>query len=186
VVGTGRVAWNLIFAYRAVRPLEKTFVWGRDHAKARQLASAAGDLGLQAEAVEDVEATARGVDVISCATFSPDPLVLGDWLRDGTHLDLVGGYRPEVRETDDTSIRRANVFCDTLTGAPKAAGDLTQPLASGILKFDDLVDLYALVQGRHPGRTSADEITMFKSVGASLEDFAAATLVYEQVKRERG
>ena len=114
-------------------------MWGRDHAKARQLASAAGDLGLEAEAVEDIEATARGVDVISCATFSPDPLVLGDWLRDGTHLDLVGGYRPEVRETDDTSIRRANVFCDTLTGAPKAAGDLTQPLASGVLNFDDLV-----------------------------------------------
>ncbi|MGB0551795.1 MAG: ornithine cyclodeaminase family protein [Alphaproteobacteria bacterium] len=186
VVGTGRVAWNLIFAHRAVRPLEMTYVWGRDHAKARRLAAAAGDLGLQAEAVEDIEATARSVDVISCATFSPEPLVLGEWLRDGTHLDLVGGYRPEVRETDDTSIRRANVFCDTLTGAPKAAGDLTQPLASGVLNFDDLVDLYALVQGRHPGRTSADEITMFKSVGASLEDFAAAVLVYEQVKQERG
>lgn len=185
VVGTGRVAWNLIMAYRAVRPIEKTMLWGRNLKKAQQLASEAGDLGLEVEAVADLEAASRKADAISCATFSPDPLVLGDWLSPGTHLDLVGGYRPEVRETDDTSVRRANVFCDTLAGAPKAAGDLTQPLASGVLKLDDLVDLYSLVRGEHDGRISADEITMFKSVGASLEDFAAAVLVYEQVLAAR-
>lgn len=183
VVGTGRVAWNLILAYRAVRPIEKTYVWGRDPVKARQLAAAAGDLGLQAEAITNIEAAVPDADAISCATFSPAPLVQGDWLSAGTHLDLVGGYRPEIREADDTAVRRAKVYCDTLTGAPKAAGDLTQPLASGALRMEELADLYDLVQGRNPGRTSADDITMFKSVGASLEDFAAAVLVYEQVKK---
>ena len=141
-------------------------------------------LGLDAEAVKDIEVTTRQADVISCATFSPEPLVFGEWLKEGAHVDLVGGYRPEVRETDDTTIQRATVFCDTLTGAPKAAGDLTQPLESGILQFEDLNDLYALVGGDHPGRTSGSEITMFKSVGASLEDFAATVLIYEQVSKK--
>ena len=185
VVGTGRVAWNLIFAHCAVRSLEKTFIWGRNYDKAHAMAADATKLGANVEAVEDVEAATRGSDIISCATFSADPIVFGDWLQEGAHLDLVGGYRPEVRETDDTSIRRSTVFCDTLGGAPKAAGDLTQPIASGVLKFKELHDLYALVGGSHPGRTSDDEITMFKSVGASLEDFAAAVLIYEQVAKEK-
>ncbi|MEC7302532.1 MAG: ornithine cyclodeaminase family protein [Pseudomonadota bacterium] len=185
VVGTGRVAWNLIFAHCAVRSLEKTFIWGRNYDKARAMAADATKLGANVEAVEDVEAATRGSDIISCATFSADPIVFGDWLQEGAHLDLVGSYRPELRETDDTSIRRATVFCDTLGGAPKAAGDLTQPIASGVLKFKELHDLYALVGGSHPGRTSDDEITMFKSVGASLEDFAAAVLIYEQVAKEK-
>jgi len=185
VVGTGRVAWNLIFAHRAVRPLEKTFIWGRNFDKARGMAADAAELGADVEAVEDVEAATRQSDIISCATFSADPIVYGDWLKEGAHLDLVGGYRPEVRETDDTSVRRATVFCDTLGGAPKAAGDLTQPLASRVLKLEDVNDLYALVGGEHPGRTSETEITMFKSVGASLEDFAAAVLIYEQVSKEQ-
>ncbi len=185
VVGTGRVAWNLLLAYRAVRPIAKTIVWGRNEAKARRLAAAAGDLGLEAEAVTDIEAAVRAADAVSCATFSPAPLVRGDWLQPGAHLDLVGGYRPEVRETDDAAIRRASVFCDTLGGAPKAAGDLTQPLASGVLKLEEIVDLYGLVQGAHPGRRSDEEITLFKSVGASLEDFAAAVLVYEQVRKSK-
>ena len=131
------------------------------------------------------ESAAREADIISCATFSPDPVVQGEWLAAGAHLDLVGGYRPEVRETDDEAIRRARVYCDTVTGAPKAAGDLTQPIAAGVLNPDDLIDLYALAQGRDIGRVSDDEITIFKSVGASLEDFAAAALVYEQVKNQR-
>ena len=84
------------------------------------MAADATKLGANVEAVEDVEAATRGSDIISCATFSADPIVFGDWLQEGAHLDLVGGYRPEVRETDDTSIRRATVFCDTLGGAPKS------------------------------------------------------------------
>jgi len=186
VVGTGRVAWNLIFAHRAVRPIEMTYIWGRDLAKARRMATAAGDFGIRAKPVEDIEAAACEADVVSCATFSPDPLVKGEWLGAGTHLDLVGGYRPEVRETNDESIRRSRVFCDTLNGAPEAAGDLTQPIASGVLDLKDVIDLYALSQGHDMGRKSDEEITLFKSVGVSLEDFAAAVLVYEQVRGKSG
>ena len=185
VVGTGRVAWNLIFAHRAVRAIDTTYIWGRNYDKAKRFAAEACESGILAAAVETAEAAAREADVISCATFSPDPVVKGEWLAAGAHLDLVGGYRPEVRETDDEAIRRARVYCDTVTGAPKAAGDLTQPIAAGVLNPDDLIDLYALAQGRDIGRVSDDEITIFKSVGASLEDFAAAALVYEQVKKKR-
>lgn len=179
VVGAGRVAWNLIQAYRAVRPVECTLVWGRDPVKARRLAAAAGDLGLDAQPVEDLERAVRDADMVSTATLSAEPLIRGDWLHPGIHLDLVGGYRPEVREADDAAVRRASVFCDTLAGAPRAAGDLTQPIASGLLRPEDLVDLHALARGDHPGRDHDEEITLFKSIGASLEDFAAAVMLYE-------
>ena len=173
VVGTGQVAWNLIFAHCAVRSLEKTFIWGRNYDKARAIAADATKLGANVEAVEDVEAATRGSDIISCATFSADPIVFGDWLQEGAHLDLVGGYRPEVRDGRYV-YSPCNCILRYAGRAPKSAGDLTQPIASGVLKFKELHDLYALVGGSHPGRTSDDEITMFKSVGASLEDFAAA------------
>ena len=80
-------------------------------------------------------------------------------------------------------MRRATVFCDTLAGATKAAGDLTQPLAAGVIQLEDITDLYALARGEHPGRRTPEEVTLFKSVGASLEDFASAVLIYEQVKK---
>jgi ornithine cyclodeaminase len=183
VVGTGRVAWNLLLAHRAVRPIQKTYIWGRDFIKARRLAGAAGDIGLAAEAVDDLAAAVGLADIVSSATLSPDPLIRGEWLKPGVHVDLVGGYRPEVREADDTVVRRASVFCDTLSGAPHAAGDLTQPIEAGLLRIEDIVDLIALTRDAHPGRSSEEEITMFKSVGASLEDFAAAVLVYEKIVR---
>ena len=180
VVGTGRVAWNLIQAYRAVRPIKSTLIWGRNADKANEMALAAGKMNISVEAVVDLEKAVGQVDIISCATFTAEPLVLGSWLAYGAHLDLVGGYKPDVRETDDASIQRGTVFCDSLTGAPNAAGDLVKPLEAGLLRIEDIVDLHALVKGIHPGRMCKNEITVFKSVGVSLEDFAAAVLVYEE------
>ena len=101
-------------------------------------------------------------------------------LAPGTHLDLVGGFTPSMRETDDSAIRRAAVFVDTRAGATKEAGDIVQPLASGALTVDAIRgDLYDLARGRVPGRTARDEITLFKSVGSALEDLAAAQLAFE-------
>ena len=99
----------------------------------------------------------------------------------GTGGTVSGSFSTDVRESDDEVIRRATVFCDTREGAPVSSGDLAGPIAAGMLTADDIPDLFDLARGNHPGRTSDDEITAFKSVGASLEDFAAAVLVYEQV-----
>jgi ornithine cyclodeaminase len=111
-----------------------------------------------------------------------EPLVKGEWLRAGTHGDLIGAYTPEMRETDSAVISRGQVFVDTLAGARSEAGDLLHAVEEGAFDFDEVEsDLCALVSGQHVGRASQDEITIFKSVGAACEDLAAAILAYERL-----
>ena len=113
----------------------------------------------------------READIVSCATLSATPLIRGKWLKKGAHLDLVGAYAPKMREADDDAIRRSRVYVDTRIGAPKEAGDIVQPLKKGILKKTGIRgDLYDLCRGKAKGRTKPSEITLFKSVGASVED----------------
>lgn len=183
MVGAGALAPMLIRAHRAARPsIREVRIWNRNPEKARALAAEIAGEGVAAEAVDDIEAAAREADLISCATLSTEPLVKGAWLKPGAHLDLVGAFRPDMRETDDEALRRATVFVDTRAGATKEGGDIVQPLADGVIGADDIVaDLYDLCGGVHGGRTAEDEITMFKSVGAALEDLAAAGLVAERV-----
>ncbi len=183
MVGTGRLAPNLIAAHMTVRPIKRVTVWGRNRDKAAAVAE--GVSGVEARAVDDLDAAVAEADIISCATLSADPLVHGRFLKPGAHLDLVGGYTPAMREADDEAVRRATVFCDTMEGAPTEAGDLVQPLKSGVLSESGIVaDLYDLCRGKHAGRASGDEITLFKSTGAALEDLAGALLAYEQAIEE--
>ena len=121
-------------------------------------------------------------DIVSCATLSATPLVEGAWLREGQHLDLVGAYTPQMRESDDRAIVRARVHVDTRAGVLKEGGDITQPLANGTIREKDVVaDLFELARGQQTGRLAGDAttITLFKSVGAALEDLAAAELAVE-------
>jgi len=183
VCGTGRLSLNLIQAHATGRPLKRIGIWGRDREKAAGIAREAQALGLAAEPVADLQAAARSADIISCATLSGAPLIQGEWLKPGAHLDLIGGFKPDMREADDTAIRRAQVFVDTRAGAMKEAGDITQPLKNGVLAADDIrAELRELVNGAHPGRTDDADITLFKSVGAALEDLAGAILAYEYVR----
>jgi ornithine cyclodeaminase len=184
VCGTGRLSVNLMEAHSRVRPLKRIHVWGRKNDNAQKTAAEARALGLDASAVADLETAARTADMISCATLSMTPIVKGEWLKAGAHLDLIGGFKPDMRETDDAAISRASVFVDTRAGAMKEGGDIVQPLQSGVLKPDDIrAELSELVGKVHPGRRSAEEITLFKSVGAALEDLAGAILAYESSRR---
>ncbi len=181
MVGTGTLAPQLILAHAAVRPICNVLIWGRDPDKAARLAKHLDRTDFRVEATDDLEAAARGAHVISCATLSPEPLVRGAWLQPGQHLDLVGGFRPDMRETDDTAIRRARVFVETRAGACTEAGDIVQPLESGVLAAEDIAaDLFALTRGERAGRRFYDQITLFKSVGTALEDLAAAQLTVER------
>lgn len=183
VVGTGRLSLHLIEAHATVRPLNRISVWGRNLAKAEETAAAARELGFAAEAVDTLEPCVHQADIISCATLANDPLMCGDWLKPGAHLDLVGGFRPSMREADDVAIRRARVYVDTRGGAMTEAGDIVQPLANGSLTPEGICgELSELVRGTIHGRGSPEEITLFKSVGAALEDLAGAILAYETVK----
>ncbi len=126
----------------------------------------------------DLEQAVRGADIVSCATLSTAPLVRGAWLRPGTHLDLVSAFNLAMREADDEALRRAAVFVDT-EAALGEGGDVAVALAAGAIGRDHVRGtLSELVRGARPGRSAPDEITLFKSVGATLEDLAAAMLVW--------
>lgn len=179
MVGTGRLSLNLMQAHSITRPLKRFFIWGRNPTKADETAKEARALGIDAVIVDDLAEAARRADIISCATLSDTPLIRGEWLKPGAHLDLVGAFKPTMRESDDEAVRRSSVIVDTRAGAMKEGGDIVQPLKNGVLMKDDIkAELADLAHGRHPGRISADEITLFKSVGAALEDLAGAILAY--------
>ncbi len=183
VIGAGALSPFLAKAHAAVRPVETIRIWNRTHVNAEKVAAQLQAEGFRAEAASDLDTELAEADIISSATISPTPLVKGHLLKPGAHVDLVGGFTPELRESDDDAIRRARVYVDTRAGATKEAGDIVQPLASGVLAAEDIVaDLFELTRGEKEGRRSAGEITLFKSVGAALEDLAAGIAVYEALR----
>ena len=178
VVGAGRVGSLVAHAHAAARPIDDVQVWSRDAASARALAGRLVSEGVAARAVADLAHAAAHADIVSCATLSADALIRGEWLAPGTHLDLIGGFTPAMREADDAAFLGADVWIDTPEALAKA-GDLLQPIASGALRREDVRGTLAdLCAGRFM-RRDAEQRTVFKSVGTALEDLAAAILVHE-------
>jgi ornithine cyclodeaminase/alanine dehydrogenase-like protein (mu-crystallin family) len=182
VIGAGALAPFLAKAHSAVRPVREIRIWNRTFANAEKVAISLRAEGFDAAAVGDLERALGEADIVSSATISPAPLVKGAFLKPGTHVDLVGAFTPQMRESDDDAVKRARVYVDTRAGATKEAGDIVQPLQSGALKAENIVaDLHELTRGEKAGRQSADEITLFKSVGAALEDLAAGIEVFKRL-----
>ena len=122
----------------------------------------------------------RDADIVSCLTASPIPVLEGAWLKAGAHVDLVGGFTPAMRESDDEAILRARIFVDHRGLVTAHCGDISDPLGRGVLRPDDVLgDLFDLCGGRVPGRTSADDITLFKNGGGGHLDLMAAMAFYE-------
>ncbi|MBX9587660.1 MAG: ornithine cyclodeaminase family protein [Hyphomonadaceae bacterium] len=181
MVGAGALAPFLIRAHASVRPIREIVVWNRSPQRARALVAMLAPFGLTARIVDDLARAAGEADIISTATLSSEPLIRGAWLKPGVHVDCVGAFKPGMRETDDDVVRQARIFVDTRAGAFAEAGDILQPLQSGAIGRDAVLgDLFDLARGTVAGRGSAGEITLFKSVGAAIEDLAAAVAVYEQ------
>jgi ornithine cyclodeaminase len=178
MVGAGRLAKVLPQAHASTRPIDKVLVWGRSLQKAEQTAKTLQADGLNASAIASLFDAVAQADIVSCATLSAEPLIHGDWLRPGTHVDLVGAFTPAMRETDDRVLVRAHsVWCDTRDGALAEAGDIVQAIASGAFDAERIEgDLAMLCRDDGPARRHADDITVFKSVGMALEDLAAAHL----------
>jgi len=185
VIGTGRAAGQLVEAHCSERPIEEVRIWGRnpDNAeKARARAEGAvGATGVRCITISDVETGAAGADIITAATLADDPLLRAEWVEPGTHVDLVGAFKPTMCEADPATIAKADqVFVDTMEGAMDEAGDLIQAVDAGVFSFDDVAgDLYKLSAGDKLLRKGADEITVYKSVGVALQDLAAAQLCVE-------
>jgi len=179
VVGTGTLAPYLAAAHCAVRAIDQVQVWGRSFEHAATLAASLVRDGLAAVPVADLTEGLAGADIVTCATTAREPLVRGALVRPGTHVDLVGAYTRDMRESDDELVARAEIFVDTCAGALAEAGDLLQPLANGTITREKIRgELADLASERHPGRRSRDEVTLFKSVGTALEDLCAARLVF--------
>ena len=179
IVGTGKLAPYLAEAHCQFHQFDRILVWGRDNAAAIGLADILqARIDLRCEARANLEEAVRSANFIATATASTTPLISGEWLAPGTHLDLVGGYRPDMREVDDAAVRRSRVFVDSYQGAFAEAGDIIAPLGNDILDRADVADLADLLANRCAGRTDPFQITLFKSVGHALSDFAAARLAY--------
>lgn len=185
IVGAGRVAAVLAQAYRAVRPITQVRVWNRSAASGARLVSQLQAQGIDAQATTDLESSVRWADVVSCATLSTQPLVQGAWLRPGTHLDLIGAFTPAMRESDDACFQGTRVYVDTEEALMKA-GDLLDPMRSSVFDASQVQGTLAqLCRQQKAGRASAQEVTVFKSVGNALEDLAAAEMAYLQMRATR-
>lgn len=172
LVGSGRIATELAFAYRAVRDIRHVSVYSPTHRNAEKLAHHLRDNGFDAGVCDDLQGGMENADVVACATLSKEPIVRGAWLTSGQHVALIGGYLADMREADDETMERAAVWVDTVA-ALKEAGDV-MVLSEGDIK-GTLFDLCGVdsVAGRE------NMITVFKSVGDAVQDLAAAAIALE-------
>jgi ornithine cyclodeaminase len=176
VAGAGGLAPHVIEAHRATRPaIDRVLIWNRTAERAERLAAAQRALGVPAEAVRSMADALPIADIVSCVTMATEPVVKGALLKRGAHVDLIGAYLPEMRESDDDTIRRAGqMFLDTRVFCERS-GDVLEPLNRGIITREQLVaDLFDLATGRHPGRISDDQITVYKNCGGGHLDLFTA------------
>jgi ornithine cyclodeaminase len=174
LVGAGALAPHFARAHAAVRPIKRVLVFNRTPEKAVATAAEIGG-----EAVTNLAAAMAEADIISGITSATGPVIKGQWVRPGTHIDLVGAYKPEMRETDGPAVGMARVYVDTREGALHEAGDLLMAQLEGHFKWADIQgDLFELTRGTMMGRKTDSEVTLFKSSGTALEDLAAAAMVY--------
>ena len=173
IVGAGTVGYSLYEAYGAAFPQAKFTVWNRSTAGARAMQAACPDIAI----ADDLETAVKAADVITSATMSTDPIIKGEWLQPGQHIDLIGAYRPDMREVDDAALNRARVFVDSRETTIGHIGELKIPIAAGTFKADDVVaDYYQLDQFvRH----NPDEITLFKNGGGAHLDLMTSRYILE-------
>jgi ornithine cyclodeaminase len=176
LVGAGTVARSMVEAYRSVWPDAQFTVWSRTRATAESMGLPVAD---------DLEAAVKAADVICTCTLTKEPLVKGDWLQPGQHLDLIGAYTPAMREVDDTAMARARVFVDARATTIHHIGELMAPLASGAISESDVIaDFYddpALFT-----RRSADEITIGKNGGGAHLDLMTASYIAQALAESAG
>lgn len=185
MIGTGALSINLIKAHATVRPIKEVFIWGRNFEKATAICNVLKNEIFTITAIKIIEEKIAKVDIISCATLSKKPLVLGKYLKNGQHIDLVGAYKKDMREADDETISKASVYVDTFQGGLKESGDIVIPLQNRTLKEENIkADLFQLCSNQKKGRSTEEEITVFKSVGHALEDLAAANYYYNKYLNE--
>ena len=180
MIGTGNLAPHMIKAHCVVRNYSRILIWGRNEEKAERLALSLNIKDKEILAKNDIKEALNVADVISCATLTQKPLIMGDWIKPGQHLDLVGAFTPDMAEADSKAIAKSKVVVDTYEGALSESGELINALKEGRIEKEHILsDLRELVLEEKNIRKDSNDITLFKSVGTALEDLAAAELVIE-------
>ncbi|KAF5800503.1 putative thiomorpholine-carboxylate dehydrogenase [Helianthus annuus] len=186
MIGAGSLAPHLIKAHLTTRPsVSHVMIWNRTSRKSETLVEEmkkeSGMESVRFEVCEDIEPAVNKADIVTCATNSESPLVLGKWLKAGAHLDLVGSYKPSMRECDDEAMKRGRVFIDN-EAAVVEAGELVGAFERGVMKKEEVEgDLVELIKGVKIGRKDEKEVTVFVSVGSAVVDLLSAQLAYETV-----
>lgn len=180
IIGAGSVAASLLSAYPAIFPgLRHVMIWNRTRQRAERLAARHACAGLKVTVAEDLSTAVARADIVSSATMSYEPILLGDWVQPGTHVDLIGAFKADMREADDVLLRKGRLFVDCRETTIGHIGELMIPLKAGIISERDILgDLYDLAVGA-PGRTAKDEITIFKNGGGAHLDLMVARVFYE-------
>jgi len=179
IIGAGTVARSILHAYRAEFPSIETFqVWNRTIERAEELATKARDMGIPVKAVENLADAATKADIITTATMSTQPILKGEWVKPGTHVDLIGAYRPDMREADDDLITKADLYCDSFSTNFGHIGEYDIPIERGIITKSDVIsDLYGLCAQTYK-RRSDDAITVFKNGGGAHMDLMTARAIF--------
>ncbi|MGI9499156.1 MAG: ornithine cyclodeaminase family protein [Geminicoccaceae bacterium] len=186
MAGAGAMAPHLIMAHKAIRPsIRRVTVWNRTQEKAeaviRELENEPAMNEMTLAVTDDLAEAAGQADLISTATRSNEPIIRGEWLQPGTHLDLVGAFKADMRESDDEAVRKSSIFVNARQSTIDHIGEIAIPLTTGVITEDRiLADHFDLARGKHPGRVSADEITFFKNGGGGHLDLMTARFVVEQ------
>ncbi|MEM8629864.1 MAG: ornithine cyclodeaminase [Pseudomonadota bacterium] len=178
IVGAGTVASSLYEAYGSTFPNARFLVWNRTSERAEKFAAARAGV----EAVADLETAVGRADIVTSATMSSQPLIHGAWLKAGQHIDLIGAYRPDMREADDAALKRARLFVDSRETTLDDIGEVKIPLSKGIVQRNDIVaDFYDLPRGDFL-RQSEDEITLFKNGGGAHLDLMTCRYVLDALE----
>ena len=190
ILGSGVVAASLIEAYGEVFPdLREIEIWSRTAANAARLADLHQSGPVRVRAVEELEPAAREADIIACATMATAPILQGDWVRPGSHVDLIGAFRPDMREADDALIAKAEIFVDSRETAIHDIGELALPLAAGVISEADIRGALNDLAAGKAGRSGPEAITLYKNGGGAHLDLMTAKVIaglWQEDRSERG
>ena len=186
ILGAGVQGHTHVDAMLAVRPFERVVIWSRTAEHAREFAAEAGRrLEAHFDVAPSAEAAVRNADVICTVTAAREPVLLGEWLRPGVHVNAVGASIPTARELDTEAVARSRLFVDRRESALNEAGDVLIPMEEGAFDAGHiLAELGELLTGRAHGRRTDDEVTLFKSLGLAVEDLACARYLYDRALAE--
>jgi alanine dehydrogenase len=186
ILGAGAQGYSHLDAMMAVRPLQTVKVWSRNGATAEKLAKIARDkYSVDAKAVPTAKDACTNTDIICAATAATEPVLLGEWLSPGAHVNAVGASQNHAREVDSTAVVRSRLYVDRRESALKEPGDIITPIKNGEITADHIVgEVGEVLIGKAAGRSNGQEITLFKSLGLAIEDLASAHFLYGEAKRK--